>query len=107
VEPGPDAPAVGQALYFSPDTFQLLGEAILSDAANLNCPVAGASAILATGYVSSDTQLPAGTPTKLEPAYYSNSAPGCPTTLLTGTPPWLHKPGQAALRRLAERRKRH
>jgi hypothetical protein len=88
VEPGPSAPAVGQALYFSPVTFQLLGEARLSDAANLGCPVAGASAILATGYVSSDTQLPAGTPTKLQPAYYSNSAPGCPT-LLTGVPPWM------------------
>jgi hypothetical protein len=108
VEPGPNAPAVGQALYFSPVTFQLLGEAILSDAANLNCPVDGSSAILATGYVSSDTQLPAGTPTKLEPAYYSNSAPGCPGTLLTGTPPWMRgKPGQAALRRLAERRGHH
>jgi hypothetical protein len=108
VEPGPNAPAVGQALYFSPVTFQLLGEAILSDAANLNCPVDGSSAILATGYVSSDTQLPAGTPTQLEPAYYSNSTPGCPGTLLTGTPPWMRgKPGQAALRRLAERRKRH
>jgi hypothetical protein len=89
VEPGPDAPAVGQALYFSPVTFQLLGEARLSDAANVSCPVGWSSAILATGYVSSDTQLPAGTPTKLEPAYYSNSAPGCPTTLLTGTPPWM------------------
>jgi hypothetical protein len=107
VEPGPNAPAVGQALYFSPVTFQLLGEAVLSDAANLSCPVSGSSAILATGYVSSDTQLPAGTPTKLEPAYYSNSAPGCPT-LLVGPPPWMRgKPGQAALRRLAERRERH
>jgi hypothetical protein len=107
VKPGPDAPAVGQALYFSPVTFQLLGEAILSDAANLNCPVDGSSAILATGYVSSDTQLPAGTPTKLEPAYYSNSAPGC-RTLLTGTPPWMRgREGKAALRRLAERRGRH
>jgi hypothetical protein len=108
VEPGPDAPAVGQALYFSPVTFQLLGEAVLSDAANLSCPVDGSTAILATGYVSSDTQLPAGTPTKLKPAYYSNSAPGCPGTLLTGTPPWMRgKLGQAALRRLAERRERH
>jgi hypothetical protein len=89
VEPGPDAPAAGQALYFSPVTFQLLGEAVLSDAANLSCPVGWSSAILATGYVSSDTQLPAGAPTTLEPAYYSNSAPGCPETLLTGVPPWM------------------
>jgi hypothetical protein len=99
VEPGPDAPAVGQALYVSPVTFQLLGEAVLSDAANVSCPVGGSSAILAAGYVSSDTQLPAGTPTKLEPAYYSNSAPGCPTTLLTGTPPWMARVRQAAERR--------
>jgi hypothetical protein len=107
VQPGPDAPAVGQALYFSPATFQLLGEAILSDPANLNCPVDGSSAILAAGYVNSDTQLPAGTPTKLEPAHYTNSAPGC-RTLLTGTPPWMRgRLGRAALRRLAERRDRH
>jgi hypothetical protein len=103
VEPGPNAPAVGQALYFSPVTFQLLGEARLSDAANLSCPVGWSSAILASGYVSSDTQLPAGTPTKLEPAHYSNSAPGCPTTLLTGTPPWMRR----AVERLEQRSRRH
>jgi hypothetical protein len=78
LEPGPDdPPAAGHALYFSPVTFQLLGEATI-DAANVSCPVLSSSAILATGYVSSDTQLPAGTPTKPEPAYYSNSGPGCP-----------------------------
>jgi hypothetical protein len=79
MEPGPDdPPAMGHALYFSPVTFQLLGEAT-TNAANVSCPVLGSFAILATGYVSSDTQLPAGTPTKPEPAHYSNSAPGCPT----------------------------
>ena len=103
VEPGPHAPAVGQALYFSPVTFQLLGEARLGDAAvSVSCPVGWSAAILATGYVSSDTRLPAGTPTKLEPAYYSNSAVGCPT-VLTGVPPWA-KRAEAGLRRLAERR---
>jgi hypothetical protein len=103
VEPGPNAPAAGQALYFSPVTFQLLGEALLG-AANVSCPVASSSAILATGYVSSDTQLPAGTPTKLKRAYYSNSAPGCPT-IRVGVPP-LTKRAQAALRRRAEQRRR-
>lgn len=94
VGPGRDnAPAAGQALYFSPVTFQLLGEAVMSDAANVGCPVGWSSAILASGYVSSDTRRPAGTPTSLEPAYYSNSAPGCPT-LRTGVPPWAEK-GQA------------
>lgn len=108
VEPGPDdPPAVGQALYFSPVTFQLLGEATIS-AANVSCPVLASSAILATGYVSSDTQLPTGTPTRLEPAYYSNSAPGCPT-LVVGVPPWMARPGKPgqASRRERGRRERH
>jgi hypothetical protein len=79
MEPGPDDPPVGgQALYFSPVTFQLLGWAV-TNAANVSCPVSASYAILATGYVSSDTKLPAGTPARLEPARYSNSAPGCPT----------------------------
>jgi hypothetical protein len=106
VEPGPNAPAVGQALYVSPVTFQLLGEARLGDAANLNCPVGWSAAILATGYVSSDTQLPAGTPTKLERAYYSNSVPGCPGTVLTSVPPWA-KRFEAGLRRFEEQRAQH
>jgi hypothetical protein len=87
-----------RAMLFSPVTFQLLGEATI-DPANVSCPVGGAGAILATGYVGSDTQLPAGTPAKLEPAHYSNSAPGCPT-LLTSFPPRV-------ARQIAERRERH
>jgi hypothetical protein len=85
-----------QAMLFSPVTFQLLGEATI-DPENISCPEVG-SAILATGYVGSDTQLPAGTPAKLklEPAYYSNNAPGCPT-LLTRVPPWV-------VRKIVERR---
>ena len=79
MEPGPDdPPAAGHALYFSPVTFQLVGEATINPA-NVSCPVPASYAILATGYVSSDTQMPAGTPARLEPAYYSNTAPGCPT----------------------------
>jgi hypothetical protein len=79
LEPGPDdPPATGHALYFSPVTFQLLDEATINPA-NVSCPVLSSSAILATGYLSSDTQLPAGTPTKPEPAYYSNSGCGGPT----------------------------
>jgi hypothetical protein len=92
MEPGPgDPPAAGYALYFSPVTFQLLGDATI-DPANVSCPVEYSAAVLATGYVSSDTQLSAGTPTKLEPAHYSNSAPGC-ATLVVGVPP--SKPGHA------------
>jgi hypothetical protein len=86
-----------QAMLFSPATFQLLGEATI-DPANVTCPEVG-GAILKTGYVGSDTQLPAGTPTRLERAYYINSAPGCPT-LLTRVPSWV-------VRRIAERRERH
>jgi hypothetical protein len=96
MEPGPDdPPAVGHALYFSPVTFQLLDEATIN-AADVSCPVLYSSAILATGYVSSDTQLPAGTPTRLEPAYYSNSAPGCPT-LGVRAAPGLGQPGHVRL----------
>jgi hypothetical protein len=100
MEPGPsDPPAAGHALYFSPVTFQLLDEATIN-AANVGCPVLYSAAILATGYVSSDTRLPTGTPAQLEPAYYSNSAPGCPT-LAVGVPPWkfrFGKPGQTSRR---------
>jgi len=104
MEPGPDdPPAVGHALYFSPVTFQLLGEATIN-AANLSCPVLSSSAILATGYVSSHTQLPAGTPTKLKPAYYSNNAPGCPT--LVQVPAGIVTPRQLGLWLLAQRRER-
>lgn len=97
MEPGPDdPPGAGHALYFNPVTFQLLDEATIN-ATNVSCPVLASYAVLATGYVSADTQLPAGTPTVLEPAYYSNSAPGCPT-LAVGVPPGMarpHKPRQA------------
>ncbi len=104
MDPGPnDPPALGHALYFSPVTFQLLGEATIN-AANVSCPVLGSSAILATGFVSSDTQLPAGTPTKLEPAYYSNSAPGCPT--LVQVPARIVTPRQLGMWLLAQRRER-
>ena len=89
MEPGPDdPPGVGHALYFSPVTFQELGWATIS-AVSVSCPVLASSAVLATGYVSSDTQVPPSTPTGLEPAYYSNSAPGCPTFVVqagTGLP---------------------
>jgi hypothetical protein len=91
MEPGPDdPPAVGHALYFSPVTFQLLGDATIN-AANVSCPVLASYAILATGYLDSDSQLPAGTPTRLKPAHYSNGAPGCPT-LVVGVAPWLAGP---------------
>jgi hypothetical protein len=87
MEPGPgDPPAVGHALYFSPSTFQQLGWATISPV-NVSCPVLASSAVLATGYVSSDTQLPPATPTRLEPAYYSNSAPGCPAPEIQGKLP--------------------
>jgi hypothetical protein len=98
-----DPPAVGHALYFSPVTFQLLGEATIN-AANVSCPVPSSSAILATGYVSSDTQLPAGTPVKLEPACYSNSAPGCPT--LVQVPAGIVTPRQLGLWLRAHQRER-
>jgi hypothetical protein len=103
-EPGPDdPPAVGQALYFSPVTSRLLGEATINPA-NVSCPVLWSTAILATGYVSSDSQLPAGTPTRLAPAYYSNSAPGCPT--LVQIPAGIVAPRQLGSWLRAQRRER-
>jgi hypothetical protein len=90
MEPGPDdPPGLGHALYFSPVTFQQLDSATINPV-NVSCPVLASYAVLATGYVSSDTQLAPGTPTQLETAYYSNSAPGCPTLLVTpaGTGPF-------------------
>jgi hypothetical protein len=104
MEPGPDdPPAAGHALYFSPVTFQLLDEATINPA-DVSCPVPASYAILATGYVSSDTQLPAGTPTQLEPAYFSNSAPGCPT--LIQIPARIVTPRQLGLWLLAQRHDR-
>jgi hypothetical protein len=101
MEPGPDdPPAAGHALYFSPVTFQLLDQATINPA-KVSCPVPGSYAILATGYVSSDTQMPTGTPTQLEPAYYSNSAPGCPT--LVQVPARIVQPRQLGLWLLAQR----
>jgi hypothetical protein len=101
MEPGPgDPPVGGHALYFSPVTFQLLGWAV-TNAANVSCPVLASYAILATGYVSADTQLPAGTPTQLEPAYYSNGAPGCPT--LVQVPAGIVQPRQLGSWLLAQR----
>jgi len=105
MEPGPDdPPTVGHALYFSPDTFQLLGEATIS-AASVSCPVLWSSAIVATGYVSSDTQLPTGTPTKLERAYYSNSEPGCSS--LVQIPAAIGLSRQLGSWLLAQRRDHH
>jgi hypothetical protein len=101
MEPGrDDPPAAGRALYFSPVTFQLLGEATINPA-NVSCPVPASYAILATGYVGSDTRLPAGTPTRLEPACYSNSAPGCPT--LVQVPAGIVQPRQLGSWLLAQR----
>jgi hypothetical protein len=102
MEPGPDdPPAAGHALYFSPVTFQLVGEATINPA-NVSCPVPASYAILATGYVSSDTQMPAGSPTRLKPAHYSNSAPGCPT-LVVGVPAGIVQPRKLGLWLLAQR----
>jgi hypothetical protein len=101
MEPGPDdPPAVGHALYFSPVTFQQLDSATINPV-NVSCPVLASYAVLATGYVSSDTQLPHGTPTRLEPAHYSNSAPGCPTLMVNAGTGLFSPPGS---RRLAKRR---
>jgi hypothetical protein len=73
-----DPPGFGYALYFDPSTFQLLDEAQISPA-GVQCPVLSSYAILATGYVHSKFQLPAGTPARLEHANYSNRVAGCPT----------------------------
>jgi hypothetical protein len=101
MEPGPDdPPAVGHALYFSPVTFQQLDSATINPV-NVSCPVLASYAVLATGYVSSDTQLPHGTPTRLEPAHYSNSAPGCPTLIVNAATGLFSPPGS---RRLVKRR---
>ena len=79
LEPGPqDPPGWGQALFFSPVTDALLGWAQISTAGP-QCPVYSSYAILATGYVSSTHQRPRGTPSALEPAYFTNRMPGCPS----------------------------
>ena len=86
MEPGPKDPkGWGQALFFNPVTDALLGWAQISTAGP-ECPVYSFYAILATGYVGSAYKRQAGTPSTLEPAYFTNSMQGCPS-ISTGPPP--------------------
>ena len=67
----------GQALFFDPATSAVLGVADIVGT-QLDCPPASEYAVLASGYVSSKYQLPAGAVTRLLPVTAASSAPGCP-----------------------------
>jgi hypothetical protein len=66
----------GQALFFSPRTGVVLGAALLSGASP-HCPILGASAVLAAGYVNSTDQVPPDTPGHLLPASFRKHVTGC------------------------------
>jgi hypothetical protein len=78
MEPGRNGPAGdGAALFFDPASSTLLGWADIS-ASGPQCPVTYEAAILATGYVGSQQQVPPGTPPSVQRAYYSLNVRGCP-----------------------------
>jgi hypothetical protein len=67
----------GEALYFDPSTSAVLGIAALAGS-QVQCPPSSAYAVLATGYVRSMHQLPAGAPRGPERVTWHHSVPGCP-----------------------------
>jgi len=67
----------GYALFFDPSTSAVLGTAELVGS-RVQCPPGSEYAVLATGYVNSDRQLPPGAQRSLKPVIWRRSAPGCP-----------------------------
>jgi hypothetical protein len=103
MEPGRNGPAAdGAALFFDPARSALLGWADIS-ASGPQCPVAYEAAILATGYVGSQQQVPPGTPTSMQRAYYSLNVRGCPgygANTLPSEPAPAVSPGVTASKQL-------
>ena len=67
----------GQALFFDPSTSAVLGVAGLAGS-KVQCPPMWEYAVLASGYVNSKHQLPAGAQRSLKPVSWPRSATGCP-----------------------------
>jgi hypothetical protein len=84
----------GEALFFDPSTSVVLGVASLVGS-RPQCPPASEDAVLASGYVSSKHQLPAGAPQSLKPVTQPTSVPGCPNPT-SGQPTPTPAAGQPA-----------
>ncbi len=67
----------GEALFFDPSGSAVLGVASL-DGSRLQCPPIWEDAVLASGYVSSNHQLPPGAPRSPRPVTRAIRVPGCP-----------------------------
>jgi hypothetical protein len=67
----------GQALFFDPSTSAVLGLASIVGT-QLSCPPSSEYAVLASGYVASKYQLPAGAVSRLLPVTWARAAVGCP-----------------------------
>jgi hypothetical protein len=67
----------GQALFFDPATSAVLGVGNLVGS-KLDCPPSSEYAVLASGYVASKYQQPAGAVRRLRPVSVARSVPGCP-----------------------------
>jgi hypothetical protein len=67
----------GEALFFDPSSSAVLGVASL-DGSRLQCPPIWEDAVLASGYVSSNHQLPPGAPRSPWPVTRAIRVPGCP-----------------------------
>jgi hypothetical protein len=84
LQPGrQDPPGHGQALFFSPATYSLLGWGATSPAGP-QCPMPGEYAILSTGYVNSTSQVPPGTASSVLPTSYPVTVRGCPPAAPVG-----------------------
>lgn len=80
---GPPSFNNGKAIFFDVSTSKVLGEAVFLGT-NPACPPMWSTAVLATGYVNSTTDLPPGTPAALKPASFAKNVPGCPTPSALG-----------------------
>ncbi len=93
-----DVVTPAQALFFDPSTGVVLGTASLVTT-RLNCLPAGESAVLASGYVGSVRQLPAGAPRHPLPVRLPRPVPGCPNpaggTVPSSAPPVPVSPSAA------------
>jgi hypothetical protein len=67
----------GDALFFDPSSSAVLGVAS-PDGSRLQCPPLWEDAVLASGYVNSQHQLPPGAPRNPRPVARALRVPGCP-----------------------------
>jgi hypothetical protein len=80
-----NVPNGGQALYFNPSTGAVLDVATFGPSPR--CPADTETAVLASGYVSADRQLPPGSPPTPRPVTQPTALPGCEVEPTPGAAP--------------------